>query len=1319
MRERMITELVKELLGPRYGMMEVMTSRPLNEYITGVLSPKFEVTDERDPDIDNEMTGEPAEQASSEDEFSDTDVSVPPLLSPILDPQAKPHSIGISFVIKSLSELPQIRICATWARYRAAEAAEWEGPWQRHPRYFVSETLTIRPERCTPILIKGDGAVTTDPNEAEISIYIIAKQIESDTFHTSVYIVNEMSAGDDKKNVEHHIFQPQIRVICVNNTQIVPYGARPHSEEEREIEFLYRKRGILAKGHLCSAVWKKIDPEQPPAQDSPCIDIPFFWQDGDQLSENDRISFSPPDVRTEFVPVYSVEASEVDWDERFGQAPELDPEVLAETWQENQILERLQAFADGYEIWIADLRVQARELPTNNQDIATRMIERCTLILERINLGIKLLMTDSEARLSFCFANKVISTQAQWSGIENFRWRPFQLAFILTSLESIANPASTDRDVCDLMWIPTGAGKTEAYLALAAFIMAYRRRRAMARNEGDTTGGGVSVITRYTLRLLSIQQFRRALRMVTACEYLRVMGLSSGGQVGWLPTESPIEGDFVWGATRFSIGLWVGGGVTPNRMSSTWIREERRQLNGAIQILQGENGEGEPAQILDCPVCESILAVPKMGLPPGNHTIHLVMKLESETITSLRSELPGLSNLSSDKVEITGARVYAHTGHYYATISVDLSSETLLKSSDIDGVWSRIREYLQSRQIDLILMASRASRPGYFIQYFSNNQNNQTPHNFEIFCSNPDCPLNIETLWAEGVPNEHPQTISYVDFHNRTIQLPSEFQFKRCYEPFCGGPVTRFFSTRIPIPALTIDEQVYHYPPSMIVATVDKFARMPFEPRCSAIFGNVEFYHAHFGYYRQNATHSVANTGTSGHPPGAGRTALHIEVPGFAPPDLIIQDELHLIDGPLGSMVGIYETAVDFLCSFDGQPIKYIASTATVRRASEQIGSVFARRLLSFPPPGLEADERFFLRFSESHTLAETRPGRLYVGVCAPGWGPLTPTIRIWSRLLQTSQELARIFGGEADPFWTLTGYFNAKRELAGARALYIQDIPGRLSHMGYVTGASMRQLPMDGGIELSSNTNSTDLPSILDMLSRRFSGNTDYPETPDALFTTCMFGTGVDVPRLGLMVVHGQPKTTSSYIQATGRVGRRRGAIVVVLYKATRPRDLSHYEMFDGYHRALDSFVEPVTVAPFSRGAMDRAAGPVSVGILRNMIGADVDWYTKNSAILMAQNRNLPEVVRQAEILESRAQQQPRERQPHPDWVRNFTDSELDRWEQIAQQNDSLKYVEYSNPENPVVLGDPRHQHGERPVVYENAPQSLRDIEETTSFET
>jgi len=431
-------------------------------------------------------------------------------------------------------------------------------------------------------------------------------------------------------------------------------------------------------------------------------------------------------------------------------------------------------------------------------------------------------------------------------------------------------------------------------------------------------------------------------------------------------------------------------------------------------------------------------------------------------------------------------------------------------------------------------------------------------------------------------------------------------------------------------------------------------------------------------------------------------------------------------------MVGLYETAVDLLCQRDqngGVVVpKYIASTATVRQAKPQARALFDRQLAQFPPWATSAQDRFFARDSELHPLEADRPGRLYVALCAPGKGAQTPIVRTWSALLQCVYSRWQTDqSDEVDRFWTLVGYFNAIRELAGALSLFRQDIPER---MAFDVGSQSR--PLDNWLELSSRASSLELPALLERLT------VTAPDALDAVFATSMFGTGVDVDRLSLMVMHGQPKTTASYIQATGRVGRRSGGMIVTLLRASRPRDLDHYEFFTGYHRALHRHVEPITVAPFSPRARERGLGPLAVILLRHAAhlgGHPVDpaWRTQQrlsgaffaQAGRMGPHRHDPEVSVIPELFERRARHQPDGRQPPVGVAAQEAASELDRWGSLAHLNPDTDRFVYNEPavlrppERHVVLGDAQHRSAGLSEAFENAPQSLREVEETTGFKT
>jgi hypothetical protein len=308
------------------------------------------------------------------------------------------------------------------------------------------------------------------------------------------------------------------------------------------------------------------------------------------------------------------------------------------------------------------------------------------------------------------------------------------------------------------------------------------------------------------------------------------------------------------------------------------------------------------------------------------------------------------------------------------------------------------------------------------------------------------------------------------------------------------------------------------------------------------------------------------------------------------PPELIIQDELHLISGPLGTMVGLYEMAVDFTTSISVAgspriPAKILASTATIRRAAQQTRQLYARKLSIFPPAGLTARDSFFARELPIDPEEDATAGRLYVGVNAPGSSTKTLLVRVYSILLAVAEAELQMDAAAADPYGTLVGYFNSLRALGGAKRLVEDDV--KLIRLKYL--AEQRGLPrrhINDPEELTSRLDSWRIPGLLKKLDNSFPrGSVDWPV--DALLATNMISVGVDIDRLGLMA--GQPKTTAEYIQATSRIGRKHPGLVVTMYNWMGARDLSHYERFASYHAALYKFVEAISVTPFSSRALDR----------------------------------------------------------------------------------------------------------------------------------
>lgn len=423
---------------------------------------------------------------------------------------------------------------------------------------------------------------------------------------------------------------------------------------------------------------------------------------------------------------------------------------------------------------------------------------------------------------------------------------------------------------------------------------------------------------------------------------------------------------------------------------------------------------------------------------------------------------------------------------------------------------------------------------------------------------------------------------------NKQKQAENPFQLLKC--PWCGteldsrnelgyvihpNPKTVIFvcpDSRCPfstrpdrLPVMVVDEDIYESPPTLIIGTVDKFAMLAWRPQSGSIFG----------------------LGTDNDPP-----------------DLVIQDELHLISGPLGSVVGLYENAIDLLCSWRGRPPKVVASTATIRRAPQQCLSLYDRGTFQFPPQGLDISDSFFAVENQE------APGRIYAGVfasAAPSF--VTAMIRTLSSLFQSCKSVPLPAGAEErvrDPYWTVLQYFNSLRELGHAATLVEADIP---EYMWAIV--SRDHIPKElcrrflTSEELTSRRTADEIPKILDRLEITYPRQSDDAPYPlDTLLATNMISVGVDVSRLGLMVVAGQPKTTSEYIQATSRVGRSDQApgLVIAMYNPGKPRDRSHYEHFLAYHSAFYKFVEPTSVTPFSIPVLERALHAVLVVIARHL---------------------------------------------------------------------------------------------------------------------
>lgn len=1014
-RDYIIDALRRELVGPSPGYPLVQLNReeilrqqdpPRYRYSCGILFPRG-MTYSRALDASEDAAGidaapevESADAGSAEDEpeisssapedkAAETDVEVDP------SSMFLPSTMGLSFLAKVSGG---IHVEASW------------GTYHKKP---VPDFPTYRNDgKPAELWFRTPGSRTIDLSSAELGlgdriIHIRRRHVSPPGLPSSLELdvvsrpwgdglrlltLTLLNAGQNITPVnENCFFQCELRAQPLETSAILPYPDRPaatQDDEEASMALLYRHRPNYAVGHGCAADWSLAD---------------------------DRVVF----VRSETLPAF--EQPPVLPVESLGGV-ELSMKRLAEGSLAD-VAASCRALAKAYKQWIEDRTADLAgdsQLPARLRERGRAHLAACRKCLERILDGVSLLESDDEAFHAFQLMNRAMLEQrahyalsadddkrrswvaveeggaimakpsapyAQPSYPEATRWRPFQLAFVLMNVRSFVDPRHLERALVDIIWFPTGGGKTEAYLGLAAFGIVLRR----LRNPEDA---GTNVLMRYTLRLLTTQQFQRAASLICALELVR--------------RKDPTR----FGSVPVSIGLWLGSSVTPNNNDKA-VAEFRR--------MEREGGDN-PFIVLSCPWCGIDMGPREFG---------------------------------------RGIRLFGYR-----------------KEKRIGG-GERVR----------------------------------------FVCEDPDCP----------------------------------------------------FSDHRGLPLEVVDEALYEQPPTMLIGTVDKFAMMPWNPDARKLFGIDNPY-------------------------------------AKAPPDLIIQDELHLISGPLGSMVGHYETVIDEFCTVVSNrariPPKIVASTATIARSGEQVRAVYGRDSVLFPPQGLRAGESFFAREGTSDA------GRTYVGVLTTALpSHVTAQVRTLATLLQAPSNLDGPPGEIdrlVDPYWTLVVYFNSLRELGRASTLVQADIREYLNAVWDRTGVGAvlasggpdRRRFVNRFDELTSRMRSSDIPAVLQKL---FTAKPSR-ETVDLCYATNMIQVGLDVPRLSIMSIVGQPKGASEYIQASSRVGRGAGkpGLVITNFNPFKPRDRSHFESFRAFHENAYRHVEPTSVTPFSIPVCERAIHALAVTIAR-----------------------------------------------------------------------------------------------------------------------
>ena len=412
-------------------------------------------------------------------------------------------------------------------------------------------------------------------------------------------------------------------------------------------------------------------------------------------------------------------------------------------------------------------------------------------------------------------------------------------------------------------------------------------------------------------------------------------------------------------------------------------------------------------------------------------------------------------------------------------------------------------------------------------------------------------------------------------------------------------------------------------------------------------------------------------------------------------------------------MVALYENAVDTLCEWtlDGATVrpKIVASTATIRRAGGQDAKTFQPQSGSVSSaPGIDSRDNFF---SLERPVSDSSPGRAYVGLCSIGHRMPPVAVRLYATTMAAAQKLFLENGDMADPWMTALGYFNSVRELAGMRRLVEDVVRGRLPDR-FQRGLAPRRIRRVE--ELTSRQSSQRIPSILEHLSVRFSAEPEEDAADkrpyDVVLATNMISVGMDVDRLGLMLVHGQPKTTSEYIQASSRVGRSSKApgLVLMLYNWARPRDMSHFEEFYAYHESFQRHVEALSVTPFAGRALDRGLSGVLVSLVRLM---DTKMNANASAIKLQDDDSLLLLAMEKILQRAQAVSQSTE---VVEQVRSMLEKRRDIW--LERAHHARKHVSGFAYKKAVdggslLFGD------EDPAEVFYCPSSMRDVENTVNL--
>lgn len=988
-RSRLVDWLKKQLIGPASekdngNLTGIM---PLGRYPIGVLYPIDLSGEGLDPacEDNDDVT------ASTSSEDSEEEIFVKRRYVP-------PSSIGFSFFVAN--DDWQLQVITKASRYILVDhlTIDKNGRIQKKDGGYTSEedfafernvlggenyTLTINTPGEYPVFPINSsednsteflGSINVVEFTHDIGKIVTVSLVNKQQMTNDSQTQNSTSSNDYLQRTFKSLFEVELDCY-IDKGDIGEYPDISYedlNQEQKELHLQYQHKKVYAIGHGVAVDW--------------------------HTSNNKVIR-----INSDFLPTYEVPniTADIKTNADFNI---LSLRNLADISQNPDLTcSSLTQFVDEYLIWIDQQYASVATFEASKSQVAHGIIERMRVAEKRMRQGIEILKADKFASKAFGIANKAMMMQMQQTGFKDPQWRPFQLAFLLLSIASSIDENDLHREDVDLIWFPTGGGKTEAYLAVAAFVIAWRRMKF------PTSSGGTVSFMRYTLRLLTTQQFSRACRLICALELLR-------------------QNDPRLGTEEISIGLWVGSGSSPNRLKDASEIIEKTQ--------KGKADEASKFVLTSCPWCQS---------PFNSVNENLVLK-------------------------------------------------------------------------------------------------NNT---FRFHCTNPSC------------------------------------DFGAHYSP---------------LPCHVIDEVLYKQPPTLLVGTLDKFALLAWDERTQAFFG------------------------TNGN----------------RPPELIIQDELHLISSALGSIAGVYEAAISTVIEQKNIYPKYIASTATIKEANSQVLRLFARQPAIFPPVGINSDDSYFAKVIP----VSEKPGRLYLGYLAPmlsrqkNLAPLAAALLLAPIVLFSEQKEEESL---LDAWWTILVYHGSLKGVGNSHNSFnilVKDfirrlldeylehnnIPKNKARLDPIYQKLLSRLDLTIA-QLTSNSTAQQNETTFSRLALSRSDE----ESIDVALATNMVSVGLDVSRMALMVINGQPITTSEYIQASSRVGRSTvPGLVIANYYRDQSRSLSHYENFKAYHQSFYRHVEPTSVTPYTFQARKRALHAGLVIALRHSIYAlcsnnGASNFDKNNSAIQA----------------------------------------------------------------------------------------------------